>query len=424
MPIATIIPTLIILFSFLFWPYPIVSNAAEFNISSETILRAFERENSDEEKFAVIPVYEYLGVDYGDAEYGGFSFHANGWGRLDLGDQEYYQNDPEGYLMDGYVQYANADTGLDVKLGRQHIFAGIVNESVDGIGFKANAGSHISLLAYGGYPVGYEDQNGRTGDSSYGGRIALEQVFPGEIGVSYQQLSNDSTTIDNRLGGDISLYLADRFIFSGVSFWNLETEDWGEHSYAIDLYSSQFLLKARYQMFQYADYFNSESDHQTLTYLQDSDEILTIVGGDFIFQQFHGFDAGLKLNHYTYDVRDEQSQYVAAVMNIYGRSQTSVGGEVGLMDGESAENSYYLGRVYFYWDAPFNSLENWFLDGEFMYVGYEEEIYGRDNSIFSSLGCGRKILDDRLKIKISGDYSSDPYHDSDIRFMTVVQYEY
>lgn len=399
-------------------------SAAEFNISSETILRAFERENSDEEKFSVIPVYEYLGVDYGDAEYGGFSFHANGWGRLDLGDQEYYQNDPEGYLMDGYVQYSNPESGLDVKLGRQHIYAGIVNKSVDGIGFKAYAGSHVSLLAYGGYPVGYEDQNGRTGDSSYGGRMAFEQLYPGEIGVSYLQLSNDSITIDNKLGADISLYLADRFIFSGVSFWNLETEDWGEHSYAIDLYSNQFLLKARYQMFQYADYFSSESDHQTLVYLQDSEEILTIVGGDFIYQQFHGFDAGLKLNHYTYDVREEQSQYVAAVMNMYGRSQTSVGGEVGFMDGESAENSYYLGRVYFYWDAPFNSLENWFLDGEFMYVGYEEEIYGRDNSIFSSVGCGRRILDDRLKIKISGDYSSDPYHDSDLRFMTVVQYEY
>ena len=53
-----------------------------------------------------------------------------------------------------------------------------------------------------------------------------------------------------------------------------------------------------------------------------------------------------------------------------------MGAEAGLMDGDSAENSYYLGRIYFYWDAPFRAMEKWFFDGEFMYVGYEEEIYG------------------------------------------------
>jgi len=412
-----------LLFSLLFLS-PIISNASEFSISSETILRAFQRENSEGEKFTTLPVYEYLGVDYGDPEFGGFSFHANGWGRIDLGDQEYYQNDSEGYLMDGYVQYSNLENGLDVKLGRQHIYAGIVNQSVDGIGFKGNAASYLSLLAYGGYPVGYEDQNGRAGDSSYGGRVAFEQYFPGAFGVSYQQLSNDNITIDNRLGADFSFYPVDSVYFSGVSFWNIETEDWGEHSYSADLYINQFSFKAHYQKFQYADYFSGESGSQTLNYLQDTEEVLTILGGDVIWQQFHRFDAGLKLNHYTYDVREEQSRYMAVVMNIYGQSQTSVGGEAGWMDGESAENRYLLGRVYFYWDAPSSYLENWFLDGEFMYVSYEEEIYGRDNSLFSSAGCGRKLLDGKLKIKISGDYSSDPYYDSDFRFMTAVEFDY
>ncbi|MBW2298411.1 MAG: hypothetical protein JRF32_12480 [Deltaproteobacteria bacterium] len=271
---------------------------------------------------------------------------------MDLGDQKYYQNDPEGYVMEGYVQYANPERGLDVKLGRQHIYAGIINESVDGFGFKGNAGSYFSLLAYGGYPVGYEDENGRTGDSTYGGRLAFEQFFPGELGVSYKQLSNDNNTIDNKMGADISLYLFDYIAISGLSFWNFETEDWGEHSYAADLYINQFSLKAHYQMFQYGDYFSGGSGSQTLSYLQDTDEILTIVGGDVIWQQFHGFDAGLKLNHYTYDVRRETSQYMALVLNLYGQSQTSVGAEAGVMDGDSSENSYYLGRLYFYWDAP------------------------------------------------------------------------
>jgi len=43
---------------------------------------------------------------------------------------------------------------------------------------------------------------------------------------------------------------------------------------------------------------------------------------------------------------------MALVLNLYGQSQTSVGAEAGVMDGDYSENSYYLGRLYFYWDAP------------------------------------------------------------------------
>jgi hypothetical protein len=386
-------------------------------------LRSFQREITDGEKLTAIPVYEYLGVDWGDPEYGGLSFHANGWGRLDLGDQEYYENDPEGYILDGYIQYSKPENGLDVKLGRQRIYAGIVNESVDGVGFKSNAGSHVSMLAYGGYPVGYEDDNGRKGDSTYGGRIAFEAFFPGELGVSYKRLENNSNTIDNKLGADFSVYLSNGFVLSGLSFWNFETEDWGEHAYGADLYVSQFSLKAHYEMFQYGDYFSGDTGSQMLSYLENTDETLTILGGNIIWQQFHGFDTGLKLNHYTYDLRQETSQYMALVLNLYGQADASVGAEAGIMNGESAENRYYMGRIFFYWDAP-SFMEDWFVDGEFMVVGYKEEIYGRDSSIFSSAGCGRKILNDAMKIKVSGDYSSDPYNDSDVSIMAVVQIQY
>ena len=369
-------------------------------------------------------MYEYITVGYGDRENGGFALNANGWGRVDTGDQAYFENDQEGYLFDAYLQYSTPDTGFDVKLGRQHIFAGIANESVDGLGIKLRAGSFMSLQAYGGLPVGYEDLNGRTGDGIYGGRLALDRFFPGEVGVSYKHLSNDSITIDDKLGADFSLFLFDRIALTGISWWNLETEDWGEHAYAADLLFSRLSLKTRYQMFQYQDYFSGGSDSRAFGFLQDTEEVLTIVGGDIIWQQFHGFDAGLKLNHYTYDVREETSRYVGLVLNIYGDADTSVGVEAGSMDGESPENSYVLGRFYFYWDAPFKGMENWFLDGEFMAVGYREAIYGQDHSIFSSAGCGRKFMGDALKLKISGDYSSDPYHDADIRFMSVLLFEY
>lgn len=424
MPRFIVFHTLLILSFLLLLPFPISADVSEFTISSETIFRVFERESQDDGEFNVIPIYEYVNVDYGDPEVGGLSLHANGWGRVDLGNQEYYENDTEGYLLDGYVQYFNPLTGLDLKLGRQHIYSGIVNNSVDGISFQGYAGSYVSMLAYAGYPVGYEDENGRTGDSTYGGRVGLEHFFPGELGLSYKMLSNDSETIEKKLGSDLSLYLSSHLVISGLSVWNIDTEDWEEHTYSADVYVNQFSLKAYYQMFQYEDYFSGKSNSQLLNYLEDTDETLTILGGDIIWQQFHGFDAGLKLKHYTYDQRNETSQYLAVVINTYGQAQTVLGAEAGFMDGESSENSYYLGRIYGYWDAPFSFLKHWFLDGEWMIVHYKADIFGEENSIFSSAGCGRNIIDDRLKIKFSGDYSSDPYHDSDFRFMTVIQFEY
>ena len=403
--------------------YSIVG-ASEFNISSETILRWFEREQDAGEELAVIPVYEYLGIDYGDPEQGGLSLHANGWGRVDLGDGGYYENDTEGYLLDGYIQYANPMTGLDIKLGRQHIYAGIVNDSLDGLGFKTNAGQYASMLLYGGLPVGYEDQNGRSGDSFYGGRMALQQLFPGELGLSYKHMAGNSDTLENKLGLDLSFFFLNSVSFSGLSCWNVETEEWSEHSYTADLYVNGLTLKARYERFQYADYFSEDSGSRIMDYLQETDETLTVLGGDIVWQNFYSMDVGLKMNHYTYDLQQETSQYLAGVFNVYGQNHTVMGAELGSMDGDSAHNSYYLGRIYGYWDAPFGLSEKWFVDAEIMLVKYKEEIYGKDSSLFSSAGCGRTIVDDGLKLKISGDYSSDPYHDADLRFMTALQFEY
>jgi hypothetical protein len=402
----------------------VMSLASEFNISSETILRWFEREPVTGGELTAIPVYEYIGIDYGDPESGGLSLHANGWGRVDLGDGEYYEKDPDGYLLDGYVRYANPTTGLDVKLGRQHIYAGIVNDSVDGLEFQTYAGQHVSLLLYGGLPVGYEDLSGRSGDSLYGGRVALRQLFPGELGVSYKNLANDSDIVENKLGLDLSVLFLNTLAFSGLSCWNVETEAWAEHSYAANLYVKQFTLKASYEKFQYADYFSEGNGSRILDYLQGTDETLTVLGGDIVWQNFYSLDVGLKLKHYTYDLRQETSQYMAGVFNVYGQNRTAMGGELGSMDGDSSDNSYYLGRLYGYWDAPFGLSEKWFVDADIVIVKYREEIYAKDSSLFSSAGCGRTIVDDSLKIKISGDYSSDPYHDADLRLMTALIFEY
>ena len=85
------------------------------------------------------------------------------------------------------------------------------------------------------------------------------------------------------------------------------------------------------------------------------------------------------------------------------------------MDGKTPETRYLLARAYFYWDSPFNFMQSGFFTGDAVYVGYDQEIFGKDRSVFCSLGTGFNLYRDMLQLKISGDYSDDPYFDSDIR---------
>ena len=101
-----------------------------------------------------------------------------------------------------------------------------------------------------------------------------------------------------------------------------------------------------------------------------------------------------------------------------------IGGELGYMDGNTAETKYLMTRAYFYWDRPFNFINSGFLSGDAIYVRYEEPVFGKDRSIFFALGGGMDLYKDYLKLKLSGDYSDDPFFDSDIRGMLVILFIY
>ena len=44
--------------------------------------------------------------------------------------------------------------------------------------------------------------------------------------------------------------------------------------------------------------------------------------------------------------------------------------------------------------------------------------------MFVSFGAGHRFLEDALELRLSGDYSSDPYFDDDWRAMLALQYRF
>jgi len=406
---------------------PGISIASEpvFEFRSQTIFRLFERENKSGDSLQVLPIYEYLDINYGDIEKIGFSMHLHGWARADLGDGDYFEDDSDGELLYGYLEYTPPSETYNVKVGRQHLFAGVINDSFDGLGIVSLVGDYVSVNAFGGIPTGYEEENGQSNDGIVGGRLAITFNPTTEFGVSHKFISDDDTSVENLSGLDSSLQLTSFLSLYGLSSWNHNTEGWREHTYEADLYIGPLLLIPSFQMIQYDDFFDDSAlGVQPFQYLQDSEEELTIMGADLVWQFAVNLEVGIKLKQYEYDLRSETSQYYATLLKIKTDNATQYGLEAGSMVGESDNDRYNLYRGYLYWDTPLEILENWFISSEIIYITYQEEIYGQDRSIFYSVGCGKELIEDRFKFALSGDYSTDPYFDDDFRMMLVGTFTY
>jgi len=212
---------------------------------------------------------------------------------------------------------------------------------------------------------------------------------------------------------------------NGYSTYNLQTEDWAEHSYDLQFGIQELYFKLIYERFSYADYFiNDKTSSNIFGFLKDTGEILTVIGGDGYWQKLGSVALGATVKSYQYDLRQESAMYYAGNLKGFVAARSEVGAEIGYMDGQTPETRYLLTRAYFYWDSPLGFMQTGFLTGDIVYVVYDEEIFDKDRSMFISLGTGFNLYGDALKLKISGDFSDDPYFDSDIRGMLTLLFTY
>ena len=70
---------LIYLVLLLLIPFSVSAEELEFHLEYQTIFSAFERENDKGESQQVLPIYEYMQIDYGYLESEGLSLHLHGW---------------------------------------------------------------------------------------------------------------------------------------------------------------------------------------------------------------------------------------------------------------------------------------------------------------------------------------------------------
>lgn len=400
-------------------------NAAGLNISSETILGALQRDTGEGENKTVVPVYEYLGLDSEKSEERGISFHFYGWGRSDLISSGYYDENPEGELIHGYVDYRKPYEALRGRFGRQQVFAGVTNEIVDGLLLENGWKDSFSITLYGGLPAAYNDINGSSGDITYGTRMAYLFLPELELGISYQKLEDNGKTEQDNGGLDINIQVGGWLNFSGLSSYRIDNDGWREHRYNLNLYVEDFQIAPTFESFKYGDYFDKDNPGDTpFHFLEDSDETLSIYGTDLIYSANPELQVGLRGRQYSYDLRNENAKYMGGLLmlNTFGGSQ--IGAEVGSMDGETPDTLYNLYRVYVYWQNPLQVRVLEFISADALYVTYDTPIYDKDSSTQFSLGAGRKFFNDLMETKLSVIYSQDPYFEDDLSGVATMQINY
>lgn len=410
---------------------PVSLAAAELNFQSDTLFRVFQRDTATKKDAAVTPIYEYLQLDVDTPNRTGLAFHMYGWGRWDTADSDYYPKATTGELLYGYMEYKRELAHFNAKLGRQQIFEGVANDAVDGLHLSSDLGRYFSASIYAGLPVAFDNQEGLSGDSIFGGRLAQHLTGLYDLGVSYKKIRNDSTDASEKAGIDLSAYLPYGVNLYGYSTYNLDTDNWGESSYELHFSLGPVTLRPFFQKFRYEDYFgtadkttNNSNSVNPFRFLANSGEVLKIGGADLSVPVGDSWSLAVKAKHYDYKVLAGTSQYYAAQAAWSDKGQSQIGSEFGLMNGDADENKYYLVRVFAYWDQLPPGLPAAFVSGDVVYVGYDEAIYGEDSSFFISLGAGKKFLENALELKVSGDYSRDPYFDGDLRGMLTASYHF
>ena len=73
--------------------------SSSVSLRSESLVRFFERDTNSETDALIAPAYEYLQLDIGKPGADDLTFHANGWGRLDLTDNDFFKDQTAGELL-------------------------------------------------------------------------------------------------------------------------------------------------------------------------------------------------------------------------------------------------------------------------------------------------------------------------------------
>lgn len=385
--------------------------AVEPEVASRTYLLARETQTGNN----VAPIYEYLDLEVTGIANGMVEFRAGGWGRNNLGEQ-WTKDESESSLNYGYLSFKYS-IAARADLGRFFANEGVISEHVDGIKVNASLPRGIGLKAFAGKPV-ENDSGDLKADALYGGRLAHHRDGKYEFGLAYLTQKGETEPADREeIGWDLWLQPMDNLHVQGISAYNYETPGWMEHGYYVMFRPISTLgLTGEYTYVDYEHFFTNPTLGVFEPDRMDRDESVSTAGltVDSDVRSNLKFQVIYKI--YTYEVRDNADYFGAEA--IYGSHLYTAGLSVHRMQGKTDELRYSQFRAYAsrWWGESSVTLD-------YLYVGYDEEIYGVDTA-HSLTGAATYAASDSLFIGGHVEYSENPFFEKEIRGLVKVIYNF
>lgn len=394
------------------WPWSAV--AATLDGESRTY---FQVKETSQDKH-LLPLTEYLDLAVDNLYGENVSFQLGGWVRVDLNDEESFDNrHNNGDLQTAYLRLRGKTANRMLDAGRVFVNEGVALEQIDGLYGTTGLVWGFSLSAFGGVPV-YADFDGRSGDSVFGGRLSHGQVGKYRVGLSYLKEKNDSSDFREEAGVDLWALPVEKVEITGRSSYNDITSGWMEHAYSAALGpfdKLRFVCDADW--ISYGDYFTSLSTSAfdlKAGSLDPKEKVRSLgISADYPVQE--NLSVSLNFKNYDYSMAGNANYYGGQVTFT---SEETLGGGFSYhrMDGETDRLKYSEYRLYGY-----KSLGKTGVTADFFAVSYDEEINGEDWVYSAALAVAYELTEN-LELGTDLNYSHDPDFDHDIRFLLKAHY--
>jgi hypothetical protein len=359
--------------------------------------------------------YEYLSLDVGNLGLPGLYVRAGGWGRVDLADETLGQT-TNGDLQYGFIGWRGPQLNMEARLGRLDFTAGVArNEVFDGALYGSDLPAGFDVTLFGGVPVELDD-DGRSGDMLYGGRLSQGRAGLYRIGASYLKEENDGNDAREEAGADVFLAFVPLVRVTGSSVYDLADEGWAQHDYRIDLgpFVERVELAATWKSTDYRHYFlattNSAFDEV------QADEQLDRLGGRVRVGLGRGFALSGEYTSYSYDIA-ESAQAFGGSLDWAGGGLTAGGGYL-QMHGDAPEDRYQQFRAY--GTAPVGPVS---VAAGIEHLAYDEEINGETSATTGTLTLGY-AASKTLDFSASAEYGVTPDFEREVGFILAVTWRY
>ncbi len=387
-----------------------LAGAANLAGQSRTYLQT--RELTDGTRFT--PLYEYLDVRTDDSGADPITFAAGGWYRYFLQSQGFDKKD-SGDLQYAYLTLRKQTANAAVSVGRVIVHDGTASSQLDGVSARTDLLGGFTVAAFGGVPL-ETDQDTRSGDSVYGGRIA--HSIPGiyTIGVSYLREKNDSADFRKEEGVDLWLRPTAKLNIMGDSLYSAESKEWMQHQYYAALGPFAWLrLNLEASKTWYREYFAATTMSAFSFSNLDPNEVVTAFGGNAAIAPGGPLTYVVDYKTYDYKVLNGSASYFGGSVT-YAGTGMGAGAALHRMDGPSDALRYDEHRVYVF--RKVNAAD---VTLDLLHVGYDEAINGVSNAWTGTAAFGYTATP-KLRFAVDAEYSKDPDYNRDVRVMVSMVY--